>query len=324
LSIESVLDGSDKWYIQHDHVLDGLKKIPDGSVQMVVTSPPYWGLRSYGTYPQDWSDGWTGELGSEPTSEMYVDHIVEIFKEVFRVLSDDATVWLNIGDGYAGSGRGPSGNIKRRQWDGTADTKPAPRQRESYKPKDLLGIPYRIVMKLQEAGYYWRSEIIWSKPNCMPESVADRPTASWEPIFLLSKSAKYKYNDVPEPAITGGKTTGGSERDASSDFGGVRNGLSRVRVNPDMRRMRNVWEIPTEGYQTETGGHIAVFPTELARRCILAGSDEANVVMDIFSGSGTTGVVALRQNRRYIGLELNLDYVNVSKYRIKNDAPLFN
>ena len=323
-TIESVINGSDKWHVEHSDVLAGLKLIPDCSVQTICTSPPYWGLRHYNTTPVEWDDGWSGELGGEPTSQLYIEHLERIFVEARRVLRDDGTVWLNISDGYAGSGRGPSGNIKRRAWDGTEDTRPARRERETYKPKSLMGIPYRLVLKLEEAGYYWRSEIVWEKNNCMPESVQDRPTASWEPIFLLSKSAKYKYQDVPEVAVTGGKVTGGSERDASAEFSGVRNGLARVRTNPEMRRMRNVWSIPTEGYQTETGGHIAVFPTELPRRCILAGSSEGDVVCDIFSGSGTTGVVALRNNRRYIGLELNGEYVDVSKNRIKNDAPMFN
>ena len=268
-------------------VREKLSELPDGSVRTVVTSPPYWGLRDYGEDDQ---------LGAEDTPELYVQNLVQIFKEVKRVLADDGTVWLNIGDSYVGTGN--KGDYRDPKYgEGRNGQKIALNNKvEGLKSKDLIGIPWKVAFALQADGWYLRQDIIWSKPNAMPEPVRDRCTRSHEYVFLLSKSRIYFYDNdaVKEP------TTDGSS----------------------YRNKRDVWSINTQPFK---GAHFAVFPEALVEPCILAGSEEGDTVLDPFCGSGTVGVVSNRFNRNFIGVELNEDYIKIAEERIsssKLDKPL--
>lgn len=305
-------------------VRDRLAGVEAGSVQTCVTSPPYWGLRDYGE---------DGQIGLEQSPEAYVAELVSVFREVWRVLADDGTLWLNLGDSYASfrdgkatpdSTRGESvGTLVPK---GSAGNRMASSFANSFiKHKDLVGIPWRVAFALQADGWYLRSDIIWHKPNPMPESVTDRPTKSHEHIFLLSKSSKYYYDHeaIKEPVVTesGGK---------GIRFGGTKYGDSddpkhatksgNIYDGAETRNKRDVWTVPTKGYN---GAHFAVYPTALVEPCILAGSREGDTVLDPFSGSGTTGVVALRNGRNYLGCELNPDYAEISRKRISDDCGMF-
>lgn len=247
-----------------------LEAVPANSIQTVVTSPPYWSLRDYDA---------DGQIGREEPLPHFLDSLVSIFAEVHRTLKDDGTVWVNIGDSYTSGNRG---------WRAPDRKNPAramsmrPKTPDGLKPKDLIGVPWRFALRMQEAGWYLRSDIIWHKPNTQPESVRDRPTRSHEHIFLFTKSEKYQYN------------------------------IDAVR-GPNLRRLRDVWEIHTQGY---AGAHFATFPDELVRRCTLIGSGPGDYVLDPFLGSGTTGAVAHRHQRRFVGCEVNPDYVPLIQERV--------
>ena len=323
-------------------VRDGMATLADQSVQCVVTSPPYWALRDYGV---------DGQIGLEPTPAEYVAALVAVFREVRRVLRDDGTVWLNLGDSYAGSG--PSGasyqseTTKRRAEmasDGSfrisktlsdrgltyADKKPIPPP--GLKPKDLIGIPWRVAFALQADGWYLRSDIIWAKPNPMPESVTDRPTRSHEYVFLLTKRARYYYDAaaIAEPQSASSLARydygfnkvgkGLFENGASHSKGNGADG-GTLTPNPGGRNKRSVWQIATQPYAE---AHFATFPEALVEPCVLAGSREGDTILDPFAGSGTVGVVALRHNRRFVGIELNYEYAKMARRRITGDAPLLN
>jgi site-specific DNA-methyltransferase (cytosine-N4-specific) len=252
-----------------------LQKIPDNTFQCCVTSPPYWGLRDY---------GYEDQIGSEMKVDEYIAKLVAVFREVHRVLKDDGTVWLNIGDSYT------SGNRKWRQADRKNQARAMsyrPPTPEGLKPKDLIGLPWKVAFALQSDGWYLRSDIIWYKPNCQPESVKDRPTQSHEYIFLLSKSKMYYYDNsaVKESTLDGKK----------------------------MRNCRSVWSVNTEGYPD---AHFAVFPPSLVRPCILAGSKPGSIVIDPFFGSGTVGEVCIETGRKCVGIELKPEYVDLAKKRI--------
>jgi DNA modification methylase len=342
-----------------------LSEIETASVQCVVTSPPYFGLRDYGNDAQ---------MGLESTPAEYVKELVGVFDEVWRVLKDDGTLWLNLGDSYAGSGRGPGGD-KSKQRTNAGSMVESVRLYKSggaNKPKDLLGIPWRVAFALQDAGWYLRQDIIWAKPNPMPESVIDRCTKSHEYLFLLSKSARYYYDAsaIAEDAIgqnvhdltgtsrrgipgqsdqTGNRLAVDSWKGSRFDngktaehqlgrsqqrgplFGGSKYGESddpsfatysgNEYVANGKRNKRDVWTISTEPFKD---AHFAVMPTKLVEPCILAGSRECDLILDPFAGSGTVGVVALRNQRNFVGIELNPEYAEMAKNRIKDDAPLLN
>ena len=301
-------------------VRERLAGVEAGSVQTCVTSPPYWGLRDYGN---------DGQIGLESSPEEFVEALCLVFDEVWRVLAEDGTLWLNLGDSYAGTGKSGGGKqgekwgIYGADYEGPKGGKwfPPP---AGLKSKDLVGIPWRVAFALQARGWYLRSEIIWSKPNPMPESVTDRPTKSHEHIFLLSKSAKYHYDHeaIKEPAIWADDSRNGTGRHTYTGKRAENDGLiqqSFVTVN-DTRNKRDVWTVPTKGY---AGAHFAVYPTALIEPCILAGSREGDTVLDPFSGSGTTGVVALRHGRNYLGCELNPEYADLSRKRISEDCGMF-
>jgi DNA modification methylase len=397
--------------IVQGHALDALRGMEAESVQCCVTSPPYWGLRDYGTEPMVWggdpvcphrwgdevmagegyssgnkrkwqhgasreadpsnwegktSQGvpcslcgaWRGHLGLEPTPELYVAHIVEIFREVWKVLRKDGTLWLNLGDCYAAAGysrQDNTGGAKRLDGGKQKHTSVPP----GLKPKDLVGVPWRVAFALQADSWWLRSDIVWSKPNPMPESVTDRPTRAHEYIFLMTKSARYFYDadaikeGLAESSIqrisqpnfenqTGGPKDYGPESNRSSrkslenlkkrhdkKRGHVRehsgfidswDGKSKKEQVSDGRNKRTVWTVATQPFPD---AHFATFPPKLIEPCILAGCPEGGLVLDPFGGSGTVGLVADRLGREAVLIELNPEYCEMAKRRIESDAPLF-
>jgi DNA modification methylase len=443
--VAAVLAGESNGCIINGDCLERLREIPDGSVQCCVTSPPYWGLRSYGVPPTAWpppdnealarlyapgeaceghvwgdamprpgtesrngegggscfegredkaainaamtraprkrspsdikdpnskqatsrasawdSDAsggqycqrcgaWLGCYGLEPTPELYVWHTVLIFREVRRVLREDGTLWLNLGDSYVG-GKGQSGskgaehqakrnesgeslNKAHQTLGGPKDTKPtdsrAMMRQSGLKPKDLVGVPWRVAFALQADGWWLRQDIIWAKPNPMPESVTDRCTKAHEYIFLMSKAASYYYDHeaVREPVAEvsiarskyGWNCDRPSTKNASMGGGGIHTEKMGTRfVNPAGRNKRSVWTVATQPYR---GAHYAVFPPKLITPCILAGCPAGGVALDPFIGSGTTGMVCVQHGRRYLGIELKPDHVEQAYGRISGAQP---
>lgn len=307
MSTTSVISGSAKWHAIVGDVRETLRTVPDGCAQTCVTSPPYYGLRDYGV---------SGQIGMESSPAEYVAAMVAVMREVRRVLRDDGTLWLNVGDSYAGSW----GNQGRKETRGSqrpingpmmqrfsarrahaidcdmgddcacgASQSRYPQKQSNtgkvpsgWKPKDLFGIPWRLAFALQDDGWYLRSDIVWAKPNPMPESVRDRPTRAHEYVFLLTKSPRYFY-----------------DADAIRERGG--------------RNARDVWTITPESF---ADAHFATMPPELARCCILAGSRKGDVVLDPFGGAGTTGLAALQHGRRALLCELNAEYVEIQRRRL--------
>ena len=275
--------------------------LDEKSIQCIVTSPPYWGLRKYtGDQGIEWPEisyspmpglpelhiePMTCELGLEPTPEMYIGHMVLVAREMWRVLRDDGTFWMNLGDSYASSIKGSGGPSEKQLSNAGSRYETNQRFRHGLKSKDLCGIPWRVAFALQADGWYLRSDIIWSKTNPMPESVTDRPTKAHEYLFLLTKRAKYFYDSesIREISSTARRTNGTA--------------LGRNR--------RTVWHLATQPYK---GAHFAVFPEKLITPCVLAGSKRGDTVLDPFSGSGTTGVVAMRHGRNYIGIDISDEY----------------
>lgn len=325
-------------------VFEGLAQLEDESVQCVVTSPPYWGLRCYGV---------EGQLGLEPTLSEHIDKMVAVFAEVHRVLRRDGTLWLNYGDCYASSvnGRSAADTKAAGNDDRTFRDKPFSTVGGVLKPKDLCMIPNRLAIALQEWGWWVRSEIIWFKPNPMPESIKDRPTSSHEKIWLLSKSQRYSYDadavrehsdwtlegsKMPDGWDTGpgahgshhrngrekGKKQGwnGSSFTSAQDIATKPNLGMGPRVERPGRNMRNVWEIATQAYPD---AHFATFPPALAERCIKAGCPIGGTVLDCFGGAGTTGLVADKLGRDCTLIELNPEYAAMAERRIHSSAPLF-
>lgn len=248
----------------------------DSTFQCCITSPPYWGLRDY-DYPN--------QIGAEDKVEQYVEHLVAVFREVRRTLQEDGTCWLNIGDSYTSGGRTWRAPDKKNPARGMAYRPDTP---DGLKPKDLIGVPWRVAFALQEDGWYLRSDIIWNKPNCQPESVKDRPTRAHEYLFLLTKSENYHY-----------------------DFDAIK---EQANGSGQLKNRRTVWNINTEGFK---GAHFAVFPPSLVRLCLLAGSRPGSIVLDPFFGSGTVGVVCKETNRRCIGIEMKPEYAELARDRIQ-------
>jgi DNA modification methylase len=293
-----------------------LSRLPEKSVQTVVTSPPYWGLRDYGESDQ---------IGLESTPSEFVEQLCLVFDEVWRVLKDDGTLWLNIGDSYAAMRDSKAAPDTLRTGEGTKVSQAANRNPENLraaglKHKDLAGIPWRVAFALQARGWYLRSDIIWHKPNPMPESVTDRPTKSHEYIFLLTKSPKYFYD---KEAIAEASFCPEREREAQNGEDAVARkarGFDNHLGTYATKNKRSVWTVSTKPYKE---AHFATYPPELISPCILAGSAEGDTVLDPFSGSGTTGEVALKAGRNYIGLELNPDYAALSEKRLTDAVGMF-
>lgn len=337
--------------------LDRLRELPSNSVDCCCSSPPYWGLRDYGV---------DGQLGLEATPQEFVATLVEVYLEVFRVLKPTGTCWVNLGDSYAGSwGAQSRGNTNGEASSTLGGSSPlqarsisahpldstgvgSMKRTPGLKPKDLVGIPWRVAFALQDSGWYLRQDIIWSKPNPMPESMRDRCTRAHEYIFLLAKSERYFYDQdaVSEPVspnthlrlsqdvaaqigserANGGAKTNGNMKavgKVTPAGSGVKNNESfagAVCLPVTKRNRRSVWEIVTQSY---SGAHFATFPEEIPRLCILAGCPEGGTVLDPFLGSGTTLAVAKNLGRNGIGIELNPEYIELAKKRIADaQAPL--
>lgn len=366
------------WRILTGDVREKLAEIPAGSVQCCVTSPPYWGLRDYGTATWEGGDfacdhlrpapggfassglsagfnnGLTPEtiadkvndrrqqfrgtcakcgatsvdrqIGLEATPDLYVAALVEVFAAVRRVLADDGTLWINLGDSYAvrwgsrqSEGRAGMGDGSRTRGGAVPGT---------LKEKDLVGIPWRVAFALQADGWYLRSDIIWHKPNPMPESVTDRPTKAHEYLFLFAKSARYYYDAaaIAEAAESFGRqhSTGVQPPKvrALRESGAHSGGESDLSINyeRETRNRRSVWTVATQPY---SGAHFATYPPALIEPCILAGSKPGDLILDPFNGSGTTGEVAIGNQRNYIGIEINPAYVELARKRIGGVAPMF-
>lgn len=336
--------------------LDILPTLPAASVHCCVTSPPYWGLRDYADPRQ---------TGREKTPTEYVERLVDVFREVRRVLVDEGTLWLNLGDCYYGSwqnyGGGARGAGKQRPivkgssvrnpvWDGLEDYRPAATQpHETLKPKDLVGIPWRVAFALQADGWWLRGDHVWGKPNGMPESVVDRPTRSHEYVFLLAKSERYWYDAEPVRTAPKASTITRLAQDVENQTGGNRanaggktNGTMKAVRRTDKQRgghtrrhagfndrwdhmykdaqmadganLRSIWWIPPAQCKD---AHFAVMPERVAQICILAGCPEGGTVLDPFLGSGTTALVAQKNGCNCIGIELNAEYVKLAKRRIQ-------
>lgn len=253
-----------------------IKTLGDEVFDCIVTSPPYWGLRDYGI---------GGQIGAEINIDDYIEDLVSLFREAKRTLRSDGTLWLNIGDSYTSGNRTWRDKDDKNKGRAMSYRPPTP---DGLKPKDLIGVPWKLAFALQNDGWYLRSDIIWNKPNCQPESVRDRPTRSHEYIFLFSKNKKYYYDweAIKEPAVD--KVQGKKNR-------------------------RTVWNINTEPYP---GSHFAVYPKEMVKLCVLAGSRPDGQVLDPFFGSGTTGVVCNSVGRRCIGIELSEEYAKLARARI--------
>ena len=298
--------------IQGD-ALTRLRELPSESVDCCITSPPYYGLRDYGV---------EGQIGLEESPEAYVSKLVEVFREVRRVLKKEGTLWLNLGDSYAGSsGCHKGGSEKANSNAGATNSYIMPKPG---KPKDLIGIPWMVAFALRADGWWLRSDIIWAnlsmvrpfqspKPNCMPESCKDRPTKSHEYIFLLSKSQKYYYDSdsIKEPAITTENRSGKGKYDGDGSM--KARALTGSDPNPLGRNKRTVWTVATKPYSE---AHFATFPPALIEPCIRAGCPEGGICLDPFFGAGTTGLVAKKLGRHYIGIELNPEYIGMAQKRI--------
>lgn len=312
-----------------------LMTLPGSSVHCCITSPPYYGLRDYGV---------DGQIGLEPTPEEYIQRLVSVFREVRRVLRDDGTLWVNIGDSYARQGGRESD--QPRHWDGRESTPGSMHYTRiatdiGLKPKDLIGIPWMLAFALRADGWWLRQDIIWHKPNPMPESVKDRCTKAHEYIFMLSKSARYWYDagSISEgsvtaiPGYTGGQYAppvqvahSGRRTDKQSGHGrrhaGFNDRWDAAEASgsvPTTRNRRSVWTLAT---LPTPEAHFATFPIELPELCLKAGCPEGGTVLDPFSGAGTTGLACLKNGRQYIGCELNPKYVEISYERARKYYPL--
>ena len=309
---------SSLWEIKQGDAIEVLKTMPDQCINTCVTSPPYWGLRDYGV---------DGQLGLEPTPEEYVANLVEVFREVRRVLRDDGTLWLNLGDTYSGSCQ--TGGVNSISGKGKSQPHVKHKRNTNLKPKDLIGIPWMVAFALRADGWYLRSDIIWHKPNALPESVTDRPTKAHEYIFLLTKNLKYYYDAeaIKEPIAASTVERAKSKNNASTrkDKGTAQwqSGLtpeqqdkwySNIDENT-VRNKRSVWTVTTKPFK---GAHFAVFPPDLIEPCILAGCPVGGTVLDPFAGSGTTLLVATQHHRKSIGIELNPEYIEIAKRRLNS------
>ena len=311
--------------IINDDVFAGLRTLPDNSIDCCVTSPPYYALRDYGV---------KGQIGLEQTPEKYIEKMCDVFMEVFRVLKPSGTLWLNIGDSYVGSMKGkghkPDENSNHLQpkasW-----IEPITAKLDGYKPKDMIGIPFMLAFALRSKGWYLRQDIIWHKPNPMPESTKDRCVKSHEYIFLMSKSSKYyfDYKAILTPIADGTHDNNFARENLKySDDNNV-NQWARGSAKKIFNYLpngepaaikRSVWSVPTKA---EPEHHFACFPQKLITDCILAGCPENGIVLDPFFGSGTTGVVARKLNRNFIGIELNPKYCVIAERKLRRELGMF-
>lgn len=292
--------------------------MPAESVNCCVTSPPYWGLRDYGV---------AGQIGLEASLQEFLGRLVAVFEEVRRVLRKDGTCWVNMGDAYAGAtqGRRTQGPKITGRRAAAANARHRPGLSDGLKHKDMMGQPWRLAFALQEAGWYLRSEIIWHKTNPMPEAVYDRPTRAHEQVFLLTKSPRYWYDAKAIKTPLRPKTltvkTAPTKGDGTGSTGEKVNAWMQVnggRKHPtDGANARTVWRVSSRPFK---GAHFATYPPDLVRPCILAGCPVGGVVLDPFTGSGTTGMVAVQHGRDFVGIELNPAYADMARARIAVEA----
>jgi site-specific DNA-methyltransferase (adenine-specific) len=313
-------------------VREKLKELPDQSVNCCVTSPPYWGLRDYGN---------DGQIGLEQTPDAFIAELVAVFSEVKRVLRDDGTLWVNIGDCYGNGSLGRNdadndigGRGGNKLGSGNPGRQGSIKTVTGLKQKNLVGIPWMLAFALRADGWYLRQDIIWHKPNPMPESVTDRCTKAHEYIFLLSKSPKYYFDSEAmkeRGVMVSGDSSGSRQRNTKETHGvgGGNTGISKAKEKLaaelaekgySTRNKRSVWTIATRPFK---GAHFATFPPALIEPCILAGCPEGGTVLDPFFGAGTTGLVAQRHNRKWIGCELNPEYAAIAQARIESESTLF-
>ena len=303
--------------IYNSDCLTGLGNLPDDSIDCCVTSPPYYGLRDYGV---------DGQIGLEETPDAYITRLIEVFREIRRVLKPTGTLWVNIGDSYAGSGKGAWKNKTAQKEVYTPDPGDAVSRMakvwKGVKPKDLIGIPWMLAFALRADGWFLRQDIIWSKPNPMPESVTDRCTKSHEYIFLLSRSSRYYFDieAIKEKAVTNDTCKRNRNLTKMNNTPGRKEMGGLVRNDYLKRNKRSVWTVTTKPFN---GEHFAVYPEKLIEDCIKAGCPENGIVLDPFMGSGTTGIVARKLNRKYIGFELNPGYIEIADKRLKKELGLF-
>jgi len=311
--------------------LSELPTMASNSVQCCVTSPPYWGLRDYGV---------DGQIGLESSPDTYIERLVSVFDEVRRVLKPSGVLWLVLGDSYIGSwgaqsrqGRGAMKGrsiVAARQIAVAAKkgrrTGSVPQNAWGLKPKDMCGLPWRIAFALQASGWWLRSDVIWNKPTALPESVKDRPTRSHDYLFLLAKSRRYHYDAsaIAEPATGNAHARGSGLNPKARLVGAQRTRKNQswsavVRGVVQRRNKRTVWTIASQPF---AGAHFACFPPKLVEPCVLAGSRPGDTVLDPFAGAWTTGLVALRLGCKFIGVEVNPDYVQLARKRIIDEAPL--
>jgi DNA modification methylase len=292
--------------------LEVLKTLPDGIINTCVTSPPYFGLRDYGV---------AGQIGLEESPEQFIENLVQVFREVRRTLRDDGTLWLNIGDSYYNYRPGKGQALVKQTVSNTNQDLPTVCARranklEGLKEKDLIGIPWMLAFALRADGWYLRQDIIWHKPNPMPESVKDRCTKAHEYIFLLSKSSKYYFDgdSIKENAKWErcGNQTERKKHTGTAKYLGNKT-IEQLPIK-DKKNRRSVWSITTKPFK---GAHFATFPEKLVEPCILAGCPERGLVLDPFFGAGTTGLVAKKLGRDYVGVELNPEYAKIAEARIQ-------
>jgi DNA modification methylase len=296
-----------------------LRSLPSGSVDCCVCSPPYYGLRDYGV---------EGQIGLEESPEAFIERLVAVFREVRRVLKPDGTLWVNINDCYAGSGKGaaqyPDNAAKYKQGTNRGMVGQGAVAKVGFgdcKPKDLIGIPWMLAFALRADGWYWRCDVIWNKRNAMPESVTDRPTRSHEYILLFAKSPTYYFDHeaIKEIAVNGDPNPPRGSKGADRLNKGrreIHDLLDRI----TKRNKRSVWDVSTKPLKE---AHFATYPEDLISPCILAGCREGGVVLDPFMGAGTTAVVARKLNRHFAGCDLNPEYVGIAQNRLKNEIGLF-
>lgn len=296
--------------------LDQLKTLESESVDTCVTSPPYYCQRDYGV---------DGQLGLEETPEEYIEKMVEVFREVRRVLRPGGTLWVNIGDSYCApktsscsQASSTLGGGKTTQVE--ASKRPSKKPSGDIKQKDLIGVPWMLAFALRADGWYLRQDIIWEKPNAMPESVKDRCTKSHEHIFLLAKQPRYYFDHgaIREPAVKG--AAGSRFNTGKTGEHQMGRASKKERVDSDMRAKRDVWRVATQPFK---GNHFAPFPEKLVEPCVLAGCPEGGTVLDPFTGSGTTGVVAKKLGRNFVGIELNPEYHEMATDRINSTERSF-
>lgn len=305
--------------VYNTDALSGLKQLPDNSIDCIVTSPPYWQMRDYNIENISWSDGWSGQLGLEPTRDMFIAHLITIFDECKRVLKPSGTLWVNLADSYNHSDKyNLKSNPQTISKGNNRNYAVGKKNKESIlSQKSLCNIPNKFADEMILKGWLLRNEIIWHKPSCIPSSAKDRFTIDFEKLFFFTKSKHYDFNQQFEPYAPSTlkrynyPMTSNGKCGTYQDISGTPSGM--MRQNPNGRNMRTVWKIP---FECSKEGHFAMFPSKLIETPILAGCPDGGIVLDPFMGGGTTAKVSKRLGRNYVGFEPNPKYIEICKRRI--------